>query len=159
MAQINQFTNEPGASFIDNSNSVITISPEGTKVCQNIRNERGSSVKQTSPSSEESSNETSSTSKETDETTKQLTNRQVVIMMAGLLDISLSPDYTNQKQLATFVSRITGRSEQSIRQTIMHLAKTGIETPQARNDSRIVADVLEPICKKVASKIRNDAEE
>ncbi len=94
-----------------------------------------------------------------DGATGQLTNRQVVIMMAGLLDISLSPDYTNQKQLATFVSRITGRSEQSIRQTIMHLAKTGIETPQARKDSLLVADVLEPVCKKVAGRIRNDAEE
>ena len=89
----------------------------------------------------------------------QLTNRQVVIMMAGLLDISLSPEYTNQKQLAQFLSRLTGRSEQSIRQTIMSLAKTGIETPQARKDSLVAAEVLEPVCGKVASRLRNDAEE
>ena len=89
----------------------------------------------------------------------QLSNRQVVIMMAGLLDLSLSPDFTNQKQLAQFLSRLTGRSEQSIRQTIMSLAKTGIETPQARKDSLLAADVLEPVCKKVASRLRNDAME
>ena len=47
----------------------------------------------------------------------QLSNRQVVIMMAGLLDVSLSPDFTNQKQLAQFLSRLTGRSKESIRQT------------------------------------------
>ena len=89
----------------------------------------------------------------------QLTNRQVVIMMAGLLDISLSSEYTNQKQLAQFLSRLTGRSEQSIRQTVMSLAKTGIETPQARKDSMVAAEVLEPVCSKVASRLRNDAEE
>lgn len=89
----------------------------------------------------------------------QLSNRQVVIMMAGLLDISLSPDFTNQKQLALFLSRLTGRSKESIRQTIMQLAKDGIETPQARKDSRIAADVLEPVCKRVAGRLRNDAEE
>ena len=73
----------------------------------------------------------------------QLSNRQVVIMMAGLLDLSLSPDFTNQKQLAQFLSRLTGRSE----------------TPQARKDSLLAADVLEPVCKKVASRLRNDAME
>ena len=89
----------------------------------------------------------------------QLSNRQVVIMMAGLLDIPLSPDFTNQKQFAQFLSRLTGRSMGSIRQTIMQLAKTGIETPQARKDSLVAADVLEPVCKKVAGRLRNDAEE
>lgn len=89
----------------------------------------------------------------------QLSNRQVVIMMAGLLDISLSPDFTNQKQLAQFLSRLTGRSKESIRQTIMQLAKDGIETPQARKDSIVAADVLEPVCKRVAGRLRNDAEE
>ncbi len=89
----------------------------------------------------------------------QLSNRQVVIMMAGLLDISLSPDFTNQKQLAQFLSRLTGRSKESIRQTIMQLAKDGIETPRARKDSIVAADVLEPVCKRVAGRLRNDAEE
>lgn len=89
----------------------------------------------------------------------RLSNRQMVIMMAGLLDISLSPDFTNQKQLAQFLSRLTGRSKESIRQTIMQLAKDGIETPQARKDSIVAADVLEPVCKRVAGRLRNDAEE
>lgn len=141
MAQINQFTNEQGAQFIDNSHSIITISPEGTKVSQTIHSEEKRS------------------GAESEEKTPQLSNRQVVIMMAGLLDISLSPDFTNQKQLALFLSHLTGRSKESIRQTIMQLAKDGIETPQARKDTLVAADVLEPVCRRVADRLRNDAEE
>lgn len=89
----------------------------------------------------------------------QLTNRQIVIMMSGILDISLSKDFTNQKQLAIFLSRLTGRSMQSIRQVIMNLANNGSETDQAHKDYRIAADTLEPINKKIASRLRNDAEE
>lgn len=39
MAQINQFTNEQGAQFIDNSHSIITVSPEGTKISQTFHSE------------------------------------------------------------------------------------------------------------------------
>lgn len=39
MAQINQFTNEQGAQFIDNSHSIITVSSEGTKISQIFHSE------------------------------------------------------------------------------------------------------------------------
>ena len=94
-----------------------------------------------------------------DENPEQLTNRQVVIMMTALMDISLSPDFTNQKQLARLLSQLTGRSAESIRKTIGKLAKEGIETDEARKDARAAADALEPFCKKTANRIRNDAEE
>ena len=94
-----------------------------------------------------------------DENPEQLTNRQVVIMMTALMDISLSPDFTNQKQLARLLSQLTGRSAESIRKTIGKLAKEGIETDEARKDARAAADALEPFCKKIANRIRNDAEE
>lgn len=94
-----------------------------------------------------------------DETPAQFTNRQVVIMMTALMDISLSPDFTNQKQLARLLSQLTGRSAESIRKTIGKLAKEGIETDEARKDARAAADALEPFCKKIANRIRNDAEE
>lgn len=89
----------------------------------------------------------------------QLTNRQIVIIMTSILDMPLSKDFTNQKQLAIFLSRLTGRSMQSIRQTIMNLANKGADTHQAHQDYHIAADALEPINKKMASKLRNDAEE
>ena len=158
MAQINQFTNEQGAQFIDNSHSIITISPEGTKVSQNFHSEEKKKDDASDSDIRKASSE-SPLASGNGEKIQQLTNRQVVIMMAGLLDISLSPEYTNQKQLAQFLSRLTGRSEQSIRQTIMSLAKTGIETPQARKDSLVAADVLEPLCPRIATRLRNDAEE
>lgn len=94
-----------------------------------------------------------------DENPEQLTNRQVVIMMTALMDISLSPDFTNQKQLARLLSQLTGKSAESIRKTIGKLAKDGIETDEARKDARAAADALEPFCKKIADRIRNDAEE
>lgn len=93
------------------------------------------------------------------ENPEQLTNRQVVIMMTALMDISLSPDFTNQKQLARLLNQLTGRSAESIRKTIGKLAKEGIETDEARKDARAAADALEPFCKKIADRIRNDAEE
>lgn len=89
----------------------------------------------------------------------QLSNRQVVIMMAALMDISLSRDYTNQKQLARFLSSITGRSTESLRQTIMKLAREGVDTNEARRDCNVAADAIEPFCKTIAERIRNDAQE
>lgn len=113
MAHINHFVNEQGAHFIDNSESIITISPEGTKVYQKESQTAhpadaeyqtatgGSSV-------QDSFSAYSFTPEEGKEAAQQLTNRQIVIMMTGLLDLSLSPEYTNQKQLAQFLSRLTG---------------------------------------------------
>lgn len=159
MAQINQFTNEQGAQFVDNSHSIITVSPEGTKISQTFHSEEKKKGGASDTFTGKPFGEDALDSESEGANAGQLSNRQVVIMMAGLLDISLSPDFTNQKQLAQFLSRLTGRSKESIRQTIMQLAKDGIETPQARKDSIVAADVLEPVCKRVAGRLRNDAEE
>lgn len=94
-----------------------------------------------------------------DEHPGQLANRQVVIMMTALMDISLSPEYTNQKQLARMLAQLTGRSAESLRKTIGKLAKEGIETDEARKDARAAADALEPFCSRIADRIRNDVED
>lgn len=147
MARINHFVNEPGANYIDNSESIISISPEGTKVNQEIHVE-----KRQKENNEPNESEVSKASDPT-----QLSNRQVIILLTSLLNIALSPEYTNQKQLAIMISRITGRSMESIRQTIMNIAKNGLETEQARKDMLIVAETIEPISKRLADRLRNDA--
>lgn len=149
MARINNFINHPGANYIDNSESIISISPEGPKISQEIHVEK-CKKESTEPRKNEESQSCASS---------QLTNRQVVILLTGLLDITLSPEYTNQKQLAIMISRITGNSKESIRQTIMNIAKNGLETEQARKDTLTVADILEPISKRLADRLRNDAME
>lgn len=147
MARINHFVNEPGANYIDNSESIISISPEGTKVNQEIHVE-----KRQKENNEPNKSEVSKASDPT-----QLSNRQVIVLLTSLLNIALSPEYTNQKQLAIMISRITGRSMESIRQTIMNIAKNGLETEQARKDMLIVAETIEPISKRLADRLRNDA--
>lgn len=147
MARINHFINHPGANYIDNSESIISISPEGTKVNQEIHVE-----KRQKENNEPNKSEASKASDPT-----QLSNRQVIILLTSLFNIALSPEYTNQKQLAIMISRITGRSMESIRQTIMNIAKNGLETEQARKDMLIVAETIEPISKRLADRLRNDA--
>ena len=103
--------------------------------------------------------EAEKTDRQDDECPGQLTNRQVVIMMTALMGISLSPEYTNQQLLGRMLGRLTGRSAESLRKTIGKLAKEGIETEEARKDARVAADALEPFCKRIADRIRNDAED
>lgn len=153
MARINHFINQPGANYIDNSESIISISPEGTKIISDIHTEKAeeNALHQEVPKDNKENT--------TENTIKQMTNRQVVILMATLLDISLSPNYTNQKQFSLFISRITGRSAESIRHTIMDDAKKGWDTDQAREDMCTVANVLEPISKKLADRLRSNAQD
>lgn len=148
MARINNFINHPGANYIDNSESIISISPEGTKVSQEIHVEKHSKENDEPHQQSEVSQSGASS---------QLTNRQVIILLTSLFNIALSPEYTNQKQLAIMISHITGRSMESIRQSIMNIAKNGLETEQARKDMLIVAEILEPVSKRLADRLRNDA--
>ena len=39
----------------------------------------------------------------------------------------------------------------------MNIAKNGLETEQARKDMLIVAEILEPVSKRLADRLRNDA--
>lgn len=99
------------------------------------------------------------THQEDEENPEQLTNRQIVIMMTALMDITLSPEFINQKNLARLLSRLTGRSAESLRKTIGKVAKEGIATDEAQKDAHVVADILELFCKRISDNIRNDAEE
>lgn len=154
MARINNFINQTGAIYNDNSESIISISPEGTKIAQDIHVVKPEDNTLHQDKEEEGKGKAKAADEE-----KQMTNRQVVMLVASLLNIPLDPKYTNQKQLALFISRLTGRSAGSIRKTIMDDAKSGWETKQARKDMLTVANILDPISKKLADKLRCDAED
>ena len=89
----------------------------------------------------------------------QLTNRQIVILMASLMGISLSPTETSHSELSRFLSRLTGRSHQSLRQSIISYANEGLDKASAKRDARLVASLVERFCPQVAERIRCDAEE
>ena len=88
--------------------------------------------------------------------TTALTNRQLVIMSEALLDISLSSQFTNIKALARFISKVSGRSEGSIRTCI----NNGIDYDNAhvRNDVEAVAVLLDAIKPELAQLLRNNIE-
>lgn len=85
-----------------------------------------------------------------------LTNRQLVIMSEALLDVSLSSQFTNIKALARFISKVSGRSEGSIRTCI----NNGIDYDNAhvRNDVEAVAGLLDAIKPELAQLLRNNIE-
>ena len=85
-----------------------------------------------------------------------LTNRQLVILFEALLDLSLSSQFTNIKGLARFISKISGRSEGSVRNYITN----GIDYDNAfvRNDVEVVASLLDAIRPDLAEKLRNNIE-
>jgi hypothetical protein len=85
-----------------------------------------------------------------------LSNRQLVIMSEALLDVSLSSQFTNIKALARFISKVSGRSEGSIRTCI----NNGIDYDNAhvRNDVESVAILLEPIKPELADVLRKNIE-
>ena len=89
----------------------------------------------------------------------QLTNRQVIILMASLMGISLSPTDTNHSELSRLLSRITGRSPQSLRQSIMSYARDGLDKAGAKRDAQQVASLIEHFCPDIAERIRCDAED
>lgn len=84
---------------------------------------------------------------------EQLSIRQVVIMMTDLLGIGLSSD-TNYSELARLISKITGYSYNSIRQTIIEYSQDKKGT-QTKRDSELVASLIEQFNPDVARKIRN----
>lgn len=85
-----------------------------------------------------------------------LTNRQLIIMSEALLDVSLSSQFTNIKALARFISKVSGRSEGSIRTCI----NNGIDYDNAhvRNDVEAVAGLLGAIKPELAQLLRNNIE-
>lgn len=90
---------------------------------------------------------------EQEDSKERLSIRQVVIMMTDLLGIGLSSD-TNYSELARLISKITGYSYNSIRQTIIEYSQDKKGT-QTKRDSELVASLIEQFNPDVARKIRN----
>lgn len=82
-----------------------------------------------------------------------LTNRQLMILFDLFLNKGFSTEFCNQRALATLLSRVSGRSEGSIRQKIREGVDYEIE--DVRNDVNLLAQLLEPIDNTLAKKMRN----
>lgn len=102
------------------------------------------------------SGEPTSTAESSD---SKLTNRQLVLLMTSVLNLTLNPEFLNQKALARLLAAVSGKSEDSLRQTIMKMAKEGCETQGARQDMLVVASLLNDIDQDLAQRLRNDASE
>ena len=131
MTKILNFHNE-GGTYNDNSESVITISPEGTKVEQHLHPQMAA--------------EKSASRKRTD----GLTISQQVLLFSELLGVGLDPTYDNQSQLAEFIVKVTGGNQESIRQEIIDIGKMSEYTRQVKTDAELVAKLLEPYKPKLA---------
>jgi hypothetical protein len=83
----------------------------------------------------------------------QLTNRQLMILFDLFLNKGFSTEFCNQRALATLLSRVSGRSEGSIRQKIREGVDYEIE--DVRNDVNLLVQLLEPIDNTLAKKMRN----
>lgn len=135
MTKILNFHNE-GGTYNDNSESVITISPEGTKVEQHLH--------------PQTAEEKSGTRKRTG----GLTISQQVLLFSELLGTGLSSTYDNQSQLAEFIAKVTGGNQESIRQKIIEIGKMSDYTRQVKADAELVAKLIEPYNLKLAKEIR-----
>lgn len=82
----------------------------------------------------------------------QFTNQQLIILFEYLLEESLSPEYTNVQALSAFIARVSGKSPESIRQSIIRRNKKGVN----KVDARRVAAALEAFCPEKASDILNE---
>ena len=135
MTKILNFNNE-GGTFNDNSDSVITISPEGTKVEQHLHQqaheEKGASRKRTDG----------------------LSIGQQVLLFSELLGAGLDPTYDNQTRLADFIAKTTGGNPESIRQKIIDISKMSDYTKQVKSDAELVAKLLEPYKPDLANDLR-----
>ena len=96
------------------------------------------------------------TGKEPAKGDSQFTNRQLIILFESLMDLSLSSQYTNIKALARVISKVSGRSEGSIRTCI----NSGIDydNPSVKNDVEVVAGQLDVLDAKLAGRLRNNVE-
>ena len=136
MTKIKNFYNENG-TYNDNSESVITISPEGTKVEQHLY-----------PQVHEDKSDTR----------KQyggLTISQQVLLFSVLLGVGFDPIYNNQKQLAEFIAKVTCSNKDSIRQKIIDIDKMSDYTKQVKADAEVVAKLLEPYKPELAEELRS----
>ena len=87
----------------------------------------------------------------------RLTNRQLVILFTHLLDVGTTPDTVNVTALARLLAKVSGRSAQSMRQTIMQ----GVDYAKVpvHNDVDALCALVRPISEGKASLIRNSKED
>ena len=87
----------------------------------------------------------------------RLTNRQLVILFTHLLDVGTTPDTVNVTALARLLAKVSGKSAQSMRQTIMQ----GVDYTKVpvHNDVDALCALVRPISEGKASLIRNSKED
>lgn len=93
---------------------------------------------------------------ENQEDGERLTNRQMAILISQLLNVTLTPEYTNINALAKLISMISGKSEESIRQTLMSLSKKDFEDNNVQKDIDKIVDLLNNIHSKLGDEFRSN---
>lgn len=84
---------------------------------------------------------------------KQLTNRQLVILFEMLMKRRLNSNHINVNALSRMIGAVSGKSSESIRQTI----KKGFDynRPDMKADMEVVATLLDKIAPGIAQELRN----
>lgn len=102
------------------------------------------------------SNEERKASNTDEKSIETLSNRQLIILFEQLMNIPLTPDYTNQSALAKLLSRVSGRSKAGIRQKIIQ----GIDYDDeaVRSDLQVVISLIKPISPELAERMKNNIE-
>lgn len=96
------------------------------------------------------------TEKEDDiNTLKTLSIGQLVILFGSLFNLTLDASFTNQSQLSDLISRVSGKSSQSIRQKVMELAKMDSYTKQVKIDAELIAKLIEKLNPQLSREIRD----
>lgn len=80
----------------------------------------------------------------------QLTNRQLILLFTTLFDLSID-NKLNQNALAKFIGMVSGKSAQSLRQSI----RNGIDfdNPKTKEDAKLLASLIRPFSDKIAHKL------
>ncbi len=86
---------------------------------------------------------------------KTLSIGQLVILFGSLFNLTLDASFTNQSQLSDLISRVSGKSSQSIRQKVMELAKMDSYTKQVKIDAELVAKLIEKLNPQLSREIRD----
>ena len=134
MSKILNFHNQ-GGTYNDNSESIITISPEGTRVEQHTH--------------------TADTKVNGGKRTGGMSIGQQVLLFSELLDTSMDSTYVNIAQLADFIAQVTNGKPEPIRQKIMEISKMKEYGKQIKADAEKVAKLIEPYKPEIASELRS----
>lgn len=139
MTKILHFNNQDG-TFNDFSESVLTISREGTKVEQHLHPQKPVEENDALKSKEKK---------------KGLTISQLVLLFSELLGARFDPTYDNQSKLASLIATVTGGSSESVRLKIIEINNMRDFTPQIKKDAELVAKLIEGYKPDLARDLRN----